>query len=98
MINNVDIRHFGSQGQQRTAALALKIAEVKIIRDETGESPILLLDDVMSELDSERQSYMINAFENVQLFVTTTELYEQVKDSLKGGKVFNISSGAAKNN
>jgi DNA replication and repair protein RecF len=95
-IDNVDIRHYGSQGQQRTAALALKLAEVRIIRDETGESPILLLDDVMSELDSERQSYMIDSLGSVQLFVTTTELYEKVKDSFKGGKVFNISSGATK--
>jgi DNA replication and repair protein RecF len=96
-IDNVDIRHYGSQGQQRTAALALKLAEVRIIKEETGESPILLLDDVMSELDSERQAYMIESFGDVQLFVTTTDLYDQVKDSFKTGKVFNISKGVAKN-
>lgn len=96
-IDNVDIRHYGSQGQQRTAALALKLAEVRIIKEETGESPILLLDDVMSELDSERQAYMIESFGDVQLFVTTTDLYDQVKESFKTGKVFNISKGVAKN-
>ncbi len=94
-IDDVDIRHFGSQGQQRTAALSLKLAEISMIKEGTGESPILLLDDVMSELDGERQAYMINAFKDVQIFISTTELYEDVKDAFKGGKVFKINSGSA---
>ncbi len=59
-INGVDIRHFGSQGQQRTAALSLKLAEIRLVKEMTGEDAVLLLDDVLSELDRSRQSYLVN--------------------------------------
>ena len=58
-IDGINVRNFGSQGQQRTAALSLKLAEIEIIKDETGYAPVLLLDDVMSELDLERQEYLV---------------------------------------
>ncbi|MDD3167866.1 MAG: DNA replication/repair protein RecF [Eubacteriales bacterium] len=89
----IDIRHFGSQGQQRTAALSLKLAEIKLIKEETKVSPILLLDDVLSELDAERQNYLINSLEEVQLFITTTELSEELKKQLPQGDLFFVENG-----
>ncbi|QEK10886.1 DNA replication/repair protein RecF [Crassaminicella thermophila] len=72
-VNGIDIRSFGSQGQQRTCALSLKLAEIELIKGETSEYPILLLDDVMSELDINRQKFLIKALRDVQIFITTTE-------------------------
>ena len=92
-LEGIDIRHFGSQGQQRTAALSLKLAEIRLIREETGESPILLLDDVLSELDSERQNFLINSLDEVQLFITTTELGEEVRKQLPEGYTFFVEKG-----
>ncbi len=92
-INENDIRSYGSQGQQRTAALSLKLSEIEIIYNELGEYPILLLDDVMSELDSSRQNFLIKTFEKVQTIVTTTEVGQLYQDHLKNGKLFRISSG-----
>jgi len=89
----IDIRHFGSQGQQRTAALSLKLAEIRLIKEETRVSPILLLDDVLSELDGERQNFLINSLEEVQLFITTTELSEEVKKQLPEGDIFFVENG-----
>jgi DNA replication and repair protein RecF len=95
-VDGVDIRHFGSQGQQRTAALSLKLAEIKLIKEETGISPILLLDDVLSELDSERQNFLIKSLEEVQLFITATELNEEVIKKLPEGKTFLVEKGKVK--
>ena len=67
-----EIRAFGSQGQQRTAALAIKLSELDLIRTETGEWPILMLDDVMSELDERRQKYLLERILPVQTLVTAT--------------------------
>ena len=92
-VDGVDIRHFGSQGQQRTAALSLKLAEIRLIREEAKVSPILLLDDVMSELDEERQNFLIHSLEGVQLFITTTELGEEVKRQLPEGYTFFVENG-----
>lgn len=70
-----DARHFGSQGQQRTAALAVKFAEVRLVADRTGECPILLLDDVLSELDAQRSERLLKALpRDIQCFLTTTDL------------------------
>jgi DNA replication and repair protein RecF len=92
-LEGVDIRHFGSQGQQRTAALSLKLAEIRLIKEETKVAPILLLDDVLSELDAERQNFLINSLEEVQLFITTTELGEEVKKQLPEGYTFSVENG-----
>lgn len=86
----IDARHFGSQGQQRTAALSMKLSEIELIHEEKGEYPILLLDDVLSELDINRQNFLINALENVQLFITATELPEQVQEKLPDGRIIAI--------
>ncbi|MPN10388.1 DNA replication and repair protein RecF [bioreactor metagenome] len=92
-INGIDIRKFGSQGQQRTAALSLKLAEIMLIKEETEEDCILLLDDVLSELDEERQNYLINSLSNIQLFITSAELSEKVKSTLPEGKTFYVENG-----
>ncbi|MEG1499571.1 MAG: DNA replication/repair protein RecF [Clostridia bacterium] len=73
LVNNVDIKTFGSQGQQRTCALSMKLAEVEIIKNKTGESPVLLLDDVFSELDEKRRKKLINFCEKTQTLITCTE-------------------------
>ncbi|ADL11556.1 DNA replication/repair protein RecF [Acetohalobium arabaticum] len=94
-INDINTRKFGSQGQQRTAALALKLAELEFMKSEIGEYPILLLDDVFSELDNNRQQYLLKVIENrIQTFITSTEInrlhkLEKNKNiyQVKGGKV-----------
>ncbi|MEN6565130.1 MAG: DNA replication/repair protein RecF [Veillonellales bacterium] len=73
-VNGINLRNFGSQGQQRTGVLALKLAELEFIKSETGEYPVLLLDDVMSELDSMRREHLLSFIrERVQTFITATE-------------------------
>lgn len=89
----IDLRKFGSQGQQRTAALSLKLSEIKLIEEEMGEKPILLLDDVLSELDHERQSFLIHSLGGNQLFITTADLSGKVARELPEGKIFKISEG-----
>jgi len=73
LINNLSSRIFGSQGQQRTAALSVKLAEVELINMETGEYPVLLLDDVLSELDNNRRKYLISTFKDIQTIITSTD-------------------------
>ena len=97
-IDGIDARKFGSQGQQRTAALALKLAELRIIKEETGEDAILLLDDVLSELDADRQNYLINSFKNNQIFISAAEISEKVLNKLPDGKIYNISNGKIEKN
>lgn len=95
-LEGVDIRYFGSQGQQRTAALSLKLAEIKLIQEEAKEDPILLLDDVLSELDTNRQKFLIHSLDNVQIFITTTEISEDLQENLPAGDVFYIEKGKVK--
>jgi DNA replication and repair protein RecF len=92
-VGGADIRHFGSQGQQRTAALSLKLAEIRLIKEETGVSPVLLLDDVLSELDTERQNFLIHSLEEAQLFITATELADEIKKQLPDGDTFFVEKG-----
>lgn len=74
-VNQQNVQTYGSQGQQRTTALSVKLAEIDLMKEETGEYPILLLDDVMSELDDSRQIHLLETIENkVQTFLTTTTL------------------------
>lgn len=74
IIDNMNIKKYGSQGQQRTAALALKLAEIDLVKKKIEDTPILLLDDVLSELDSNRQKYLMNHIKEIQTFITCTEL------------------------
>ncbi len=73
LINDFTLKSFGSQGQQRTAVLALKMAELEIIRHQVNEAPVLLLDDVLSELDIGRREHLLNSLQHVQIFVTCTD-------------------------
>ncbi|WP_276356535.1 DNA replication/repair protein RecF [Cohnella caldifontis] len=93
-INGKDVQAFGSQGQQRTAALSLKLAELELMREEIGEYPILLLDDVLSELDQMRQTQLIETFQSrVQTFITTTGLESVNMSRLKDAAVFHVRGG-----
>lgn len=92
-INQIDTRRFGSQGQQRTAALSLKLSELEIIKDEIGEYPILLLDDVMSELDQKRQHFLLETIKNIQTILTTTDINNLDESYLVGAQCIPIQSG-----
>jgi len=93
IINGISARIFGSQGQQRTAALSLKLAEVELIKSEIGEYPVLLLDDVFSELDLNRRKYLISTFKDVQTIITSTDDIDLEKLYNVGKKVFFIKEG-----
>ena len=93
LINNISARKFGSQGQQRSASLSLKLGEAEIIKDLKGEHPIILLDDVMSELDITRQNYILNKMTDKQVFITCCE--KETVTRLNAGKVFKIENGKA---
>lgn len=95
-VNGTDIRQFGSQGQQRTAALSMKLAEISLIRQETGKQAILLLDDVLSELDEGRQTFLIEAMKDVQVFITATNIEEEMLRRLPSGRVFDVCGGRVK--
>ncbi len=88
-INGRSARQFASQGQTRTAALSLKLAEREIFRNVTGAYPVLLLDDVLSELDPRRQEYVLNRIAGGQVFITCCE--EDRLEELLGGKVFHVT-------
>lgn len=95
LINDKSLKIYGSQGQQRSAVLSLKIAEIELIYKETEEYPVLLLDDVMSELDDNRQRYLMDSITNVQTFITcTSDLH--FRNILKGKcNYFKIEDGRA---
>ncbi|MCD7824855.1 MAG: DNA replication/repair protein RecF [Clostridiaceae bacterium] len=89
----VDIRQFGSQGQQRTCALSLKLAEIELVKRVTGDSPVLLLDDVLSELDRNRQNYLLDSIDDIQTIITCTGIEEFVSSRLTLDKIFHIADG-----
>lgn len=93
-IDGISVRNFGSQGQQRTSALSIKLAELSLIKEETGEEAILLLDDVMSELDLQRQEFLVKSLAEIQMFITTTEIPEKLKETLPDGKTFYVNAGS----
>ena len=93
--NGRDLRKFGSQGQQRTAALSLKLSEIGLVVDKTGEKPVLLLDDVLSELDRGRQNSLLENIRDIQTIVTCTGLNDLVSSQFEINKVFHISEGKA---
>ncbi|MBQ2972905.1 MAG: DNA replication/repair protein RecF [Clostridia bacterium] len=93
-LNGRDARVFGSQGQQRSCALALKLGEASIIETVTGESPVVLLDDVMSELDEGRQTFILNYLDNWQVFITCCDPSTLLRS--KKGKAFEVIEGKIK--
>ena len=93
-INNLEARTYASQGQQRSIVLSLKLSEIHYLKQKTGDTPVLLLDDVLSELDKNRQLKLLEAInENVQTFITTPSITDIKEDLLKKAKVFKIDKG-----
>ena len=93
MIGKVDVRRFGSQGQQRTAALSLKLSEIELVKKIAKDFPVLLLDDVLSELDSNRQNYLLNSIGDIQTIITCTGLEEFVNNRFEINKVYKVNNG-----
>lgn len=93
LAENIDLRKFGSQGQQRTAALSLKLSEIELVKKMTKDTPVLLLDDVLSELDSNRQNYLLNNIGEIQTIITCTGLDDFVNNRFEINKVFNVVNG-----
>ncbi len=92
-IGDVDIRKYGSQGQQRTSALSLKLSEIELVRQSISDTPVLLLDDVLSELDSNRQNYLLNNISDTQTIITCTGLDEFVRNRFTVNRVFEVIAG-----
>ena len=93
-INDLDAKMYASQGQQRSIVLSLKLAEINYLKTKTGTYPVLLLDDVLSELDKNRQLKLLDAInENVQTFITTPSISDIKEDLLKKAKIFKIENG-----
>lgn len=93
IVNEIDIRKYGSQGQQRTTALSLKLAEIEIVKEVIGETPVLLLDDVLSELDRKRQNYLLESIKGIQTIITCTGLEEFIENKININKTFEIING-----
>lgn len=94
MVNGKNVQTFGSQGQQRTTALSVKLAEIDLMKETTGEYPVLLLDDVLSELDDQRQTQLLAAIQNkVQTFLTTTSLSGVARQLINEPTIFRIDKG-----
>ena len=90
---DIDLRKYGSQGQKRTAALSLKLAEIEIVEKKVGDQPILLLDDVLSELDASRQKHLLGAVSRIQTIITCTGTEGYINGGLKVDKIFHVKSG-----
>lgn len=97
LINDIDVRKFGSQGQQRTAALSLNLAELELVKNKINDNPILLLDDVLSELDRNRQNYLLNSLEGIQTIITCTGLEEFINNRFNVDKIYKVEKGKIKN-
>lgn len=95
-INGADARIFGSQGQQRTSVLTIKFSALAIIKELTGEYPVLLLDDVLSELDTKRQEYILNSIKEVQTLITCTGINDIRKHLNCESKIFEVMLGELK--
>ena len=93
MANGIDIRRYGSQGQQRTAALSLKLSEIYIVKSKIKATPILLLDDVLSELDSSRQNYLLDSISDIQTLITCTGLDDFISHQFRINRVFQVVQG-----
>ncbi|SEA85560.1 DNA replication and repair protein RecF [Pseudobutyrivibrio sp. ACV-2] len=93
-VDGIDIRKYGSQGQQRTCALSLKLSEIKLVEDTINDKPILLLDDVLSELDKNRQSDLLDNLLDTQTIITCTGIDEFVKNRFKLNTVYKVTNGS----
>lgn len=93
LINGMDVRKYGSQGQQRTAALSLKLAEIELVKQIIHDTPVLFLDDVLSELDSRRQNFLLDSIGNIQTMITCTGLDELINNRFSINKIFKVVNG-----
>ena len=93
MANGIDIRRYGSQGQQRTVALSLKLSEIYMVKRKIKDTPILLLDDVLSELDRSRQNYLLDSISDIQTLITCTGLDDFISHQFQINKVFQVVQG-----
>lgn len=93
LVNGKDVRKYGSQGQQRTVTLSLKLAEIELVKQIIHDTPILLLDDVLSELDSNRQNFLLDSIGDIQTIVTCTGLEEFINNRVSVNKVFKVVNG-----
>lgn len=93
LINGMDVRKYGSQGQQRTAALSLKLAEIELVKQIIHDTPVLFLDDVLSELDSKRQNFLLDSIGNIQTMITCTGLDEFINNRFSINKIFKVVNG-----
>ena len=93
MTDEIDIRKFGSQGQQRTAALSLKLSEIELVKKIIKDTPILLLDDVLSELDKHRQNYLLDSISDIQTLITCTGLDDFVNHRFSINKILHVEEG-----
>lgn len=91
--HEIDIRRFGSQGQQRTAALSLKLSEIRLVKERIKDVPVLLLDDVLSELDSSRQRHLLDSIQGVQTIITCTGLDEFIENRFHINSVYKVTNG-----
>ena len=93
LVSDIDIRKYGSQGQQRTAALSLKLSEIELVKQSIHDTPVLLLDDVLSELDKHRQNYLLDSIHDIQTLITCTGVDEFVNHRFSINKVFYVQNG-----
>ena len=93
LIGDIDVRKFGSQGQQRTAALSLKLSEIELVKKISKDTPVLLLDDVLSELDSNRQNFLLNNIGEIQTIITCTGLDDFINNRFEINKIFKVVNG-----
>ena len=88
------MRKFGSRGQHRTCALSLKLSEIELVKKISKDTPVLLLDDVLSELDSNRQNYLLNSIGDIQTIITCTGLDEFINNRFKINRIYKVSNGS----
>ena len=91
--NTIDVRKYGSQGQQRTAALSLKLSEIELVREETRDVPVLLLDDVLSELDHDRQRFLLEEIRQIQTLITCTGVENFTENHFRIDRLFHVVNG-----
>lgn len=92
-VQPIDARVYGSQGQQRSSALSLKLAEIQVVKEKTNLSPILFLDDVLSELDGTRQKFLLESIKETQTFITCTGLDDFIEHQFEIHKVYRVKNG-----
>ena len=90
-VEDKDIRKFGSQGQKKTTAISLKLSELEMLKEKINDTPVLLLDDVFSELDENRQKLLVKNLKGIQTIITCTGIKKNIFDLLKPEKVFNVA-------